>query len=124
MEDKNNPLNGETIDSCDKLLEIFSRLKSRPPFLCELQGSNGYNLIVGIGYYGCVQHSPGNGDLPYLVALARNPNDDDSFMEFLCGGTPTPIARRFLLPFDVVEEIAVDFQKTGEPSALVSWEEI
>ena len=61
-----------------------------------LEGENGYSLRVGIGpTAGFVQHSHTDGSLP-LVALAPDSygtNDDDN-VEFLMGGTPTPIPRR------------------------------
>lgn len=45
-------------------------------------------------------------------------------MEFLAGGTLTPVSGRFCIPMELVEEIASHFLRTGERSADVEWEEI
>jgi hypothetical protein len=123
-QDSKNPANGETIEQADHLVDTLRRFTNRKPFLCELVGENGYNLLIGIGRLGCAQYSPGNGKPPYLVAVAPDPDPELEEVEFLTGDTPTPIPGRHILPFSLVEEIAACFQRTGEPSKSIAWEEI
>jgi hypothetical protein len=120
-----NPLNGTGIDSTVGLTNLFESLKTREPFLFELRGNNGFSLTIGFaGDRGCVQHAPCDGSPPYLMAVAEEVADDDQFIEFLAGDTPTPISRRFCLPIARVEEIAVTFLARGGRSESVAWEEI
>src|SRR5262245_46023167 len=71
LQDGANPMNGAEMDSGATLSAAIDRLMSRPPFLCELSGANGYHLLVGIGPdVGCVQHSAGDGSPPYLMATS------------------------------------------------------
>lgn len=123
-QDSGNPANGETIDQADQLIDTLRRFTNRKPFLCELVGENGYNLMIGIGRLGCAQYSPGDGRPPYLVALAPDPDPQLEEVEFLTGDTPTPIAARHALPFTLVEELVAWVQRTGKPSPRVLWEEI
>lgn len=123
-QDSGNPANGETIDQADQLIDTLRRFTNRKPFLCELVGENGYNLMIGIGRLGCAQYSPGDGRPPYLVAVAPDPDPQLEEVEFLTGDTPTPIAARHALPFTLVEELVAWFQRTGKPSPRVLWEEI
>jgi hypothetical protein len=120
-QDDSNPLNGRPIELDSELLEILSALRNRPPFLIELAGDNGYNLMIGIGEPACVQHGRSNGDPPYLMALGPHAEGSEDSAEYLMGNTPTPGARRYSLPFAVVEEIACQFQRTGERSSAVSF---
>jgi hypothetical protein len=45
-------------------------------------------------------------------------------VEFLMGGTATPIESRFCMPFEQTLEIARFFQETGMRSPNVAWESI
>jgi hypothetical protein len=120
-----NPLSGTTVRDEQTLDEVLDPLREREPSFCELVGDNGFKLLIGVGRdIGCVQHSPADGDTPYLMAVAREPADDDGYMEFLTADTPTPIPLRYCLPLQVVRGIAAEFVKTGERSRSVEWEEI
>jgi hypothetical protein len=124
-QDESNPLNGAQIGTDDELSSIIESLRTRPPFLCELIGENGHNLMVGIGDdIGCVQHSSCDGLPPYLMGTKDAPRDTNNCVDFLIGDTPTPIPRRYCLPMELVKRIASDFVDTGERSADVHWEEI
>ena len=67
-----------------------------------------------------------NGDLPYLLTLASDHNGpaDEDYVEFLFGGTLTPIPSRNCIPFELLKQVAVEFLNTGNRSQVVSWEEI
>ncbi|MGJ5135616.1 Imm1 family immunity protein [Bradyrhizobium oligotrophicum] len=124
-ENERSPLNGLRIRETAGLIELFDQLQGRAPFFCEFIGENGYTVLVGIdGNGGCVQYSRTDGRPPYLMAVSAAPAQSDGFVEFLIGGTSTPVPSRYYLPSDAVRQIATYFQKTGERSPEFSWEEI
>jgi len=125
LQQSDNPLNGAELESASELDGVFRSLADRKPFLFELQRNDGSILTVGFGgSYGCVQHSNVGGSPPYLMALGDQQDDDDKFLEFLAGNTPTPIPKRFCLPIKQVIEIIAEFMEHGAKSKNVSWEEI
>src|SRR5262249_15114560 len=109
LEDQSNPLNGIAIDDDKQLIELLDGFHSRDPFFAELRGDNGYELSIGIGRVGCAQYSHGEGDPPYLVALADTPYAGKDYDGFLTGGTLTPVPRRFIMPFEKIKQIALHF---------------
>jgi hypothetical protein len=124
-EDDANYLNGTIIRDRNRLFQILKDLRSREPFVCELVGDNGYRLDVGVGDYGCVQHCRIDGDPPYRMAVNRSTEGQvDEYIEFLLGGTGTPISKRYCMPFDSVLEIAGYFLETGRMHPAVAWDEI
>jgi hypothetical protein len=72
---------------------------------------------------GCVQHAAGNGEPPYLMAVTSR-SLEDGYLEFLAGGQPSEVSRRYCLPRKTVEQIAVEFLTHGTRSAACDWEEI
>jgi hypothetical protein len=122
-EDDMNHLNGTIVRDSSHLFKILDSLRNREPFFCELVGDNGYCLLVGVGQKGCVQYSRSDGEPPYLGAVASNREREAGYIEFLTGGTPTPISKRECMPFDTVREIAGYFQETGGMYPGVAWEE-
>jgi len=123
-EDEANKLQGTVVQDGASLLRIFDAVRNRWPFICELVGQNGFRLHVGVGANGFVQYSSCDGSPPYLVALAPRPEQRDKEIEFLCGGTPTPIPDRNCMPFESVREIAGYFLQTGRAHPAFSWEEV
>lgn len=123
-EDNTNSLNGALIQDRERLLQILDGLRNRPPFVCELAGENGFYLHVGIGKLGHAQYSRMDGKPPYLLAVASQPGRRDQYIEFLLGGTPTPISKRYCMPFDSIREIAGYFLQAGRAHPNFSWEEI
>jgi hypothetical protein len=124
QEDQANDLNGTVIGDNARLFQILESLRNRLPFTCELQGENGFCLIVGIGKVGFVQYARCDGSPPYLVAIADGKESQDGYSEFLCGGTPTPIPNRNCMPFDSIREIAGYFRETGRAHPFWRWEEV
>jgi hypothetical protein len=59
-----------------------------------------------------------------VIALAKIDESSNEFIEFLTCNTPTPVPRRFCVPFDTVERIAAHFIETGDRWPGVLWEEI
>lgn len=124
MEQLANPMNGASLTNSTQLATFFHSLVGREPFMFELHGENGFMLTVGLAAdCGTVQYSSSEGLPPYLMARSDE-TDEDEFVEFLAGGTPTPIPKRFCLPLDHVQKIVQDFLTHGETSNAVEWEEI
>ena len=123
-EDNKNSLNGSVIQDRERLLQTMDRLRTRPPFVCELAGETGFYLHVGIGKLGHAQYSRMDGEPPYLLAVAPRPGRRDEYIEFLLGGTPTPISKRYCMPFNLVREIAGYFLETGRAHPDFTWEEV
>jgi hypothetical protein len=126
LERDDNPRNGDCFTAPDELLDLLYELScSRSPFMCELVGDNGFTLLVGIGgETGCVQHSPDDGAPPYLMAV--DPTASESTvkeMDFLVGGTATPIRGRYCLAFATFKNVVAKFVSTGNRSRAVNWEE-
>ena len=120
-----NPLNGSSFGSGDSLISFMQTLTNRRPFFCDIIGDNEYKILVGLGEpWSCVQYSRADGDLPYLMALHNKDGDDGDDLEFLIGGTATPVPYRFRLSKSELEEIVQYFVETGEYAPNVSWEEI
>ncbi len=79
--------------------------------------------MAGIGgNVGCVQYSRSDGLPPYLMAVSSHPAMKRGCVEFLTANTPTPIAARYIISFDEVKAIVIDFLKAGERSDVVLWQ--
>jgi hypothetical protein len=143
MQARANPLNGKWIESREELELVFGKLRHREPFGLKLHGENGLTLDICLANaFGSVQcTTPDNAYLlatkPGSAPFASTDNtsthrlaflaDEASGLqspEFLVGGTPTPIPTRYVLPYDLVREIAVYFLETGGCRPDVSWEQI
>jgi Immunity protein Imm1 len=125
MQDYSTSLDGATVRDRNELFAVMDSARDREPFVCELEGENGYKLMLGIGKdVGCVQYSPIDGDIPYLMALAPGNHYEGEYIEFLMGNTPSSIPRRNCLPLEMVKEIAAYFIETGGRWSAVSWEEV
>ncbi len=124
MHDESNPQNGAAVHEPSDLLKMLDSFRDREPFFAELVGENGYKLTIGIGKIGAVQHSRSDDEPPYLMAVESAREKPDSDQEFLAGNELTEVSSHYLLPFERVKEIAVYFQRTGERSPAVSWEDL
>jgi hypothetical protein len=123
LEDESNSFNHQAFDSRAAVDSLFEVLRlPRPPFMCQFTGDNGYNLIVGIGDgYGCVQYSSNDGMPPFLMAVDVHGSSTGRDMEFLVGGTPTPIDGTYRVPIEQVRETVVEFVLTGKKGNAVQW---
>lgn len=123
-QDDTDPMNGAIIVDCRKLSQLLDDRRNAPPLFIRLSGSNGYEIMVGIGAnIGCVQYNRSDGLPPYLVAVPSHSHVTRD-VEFFTGNTATPVPARNILSFDEMKEIALHFLKTGERSGLVSWDSI
>ena len=125
LEHDTDPNNGIIVETAASLIRLLANLRSNVPFVAELQGDNGFQLIFGIGDdFGCVEYERIDGELPYLMAVSAQRPMKNGDVEFLMGGTATPISARFILSFDELQQIALHFLETGERSESVTWESI
>jgi len=123
-EDDANCLNGTIIRDKSLLYQILDSLQSRIPFDCELVGDNGFCLLVGVGKEGCAQYNRCDGTPPYMMAVDRSKGWEKGYIEFLDGGTPSPVSKYYCMPFASVREIAGYFVETGRMYPAIAWEEL
>jgi hypothetical protein len=122
-EDLTNPFNGRRINSTEAI-SLLRSLQGREPFICSLDSEFG-SLLVGIGReLGCVQFTPGGGGPPYLVASTGSTECSEEYVDFLSGGTPSPIPRRNCLAWAAVERIVTHFLDQGGVPSDIIWEEV
>src|SRR5262245_29641864 len=115
LQDEKNARSGHSSSDVAHVLALLDDLTSRPPFICELIGENGFMLTIGIGpHLGCVQHMRSDGNPPYLMAVnPAQPQTQDQEVELMCGGPPAPIDVRDCLTFDEVKKLVAYFVETG-----------
>jgi hypothetical protein len=124
-QDERNPLNGSSHTRPSLLLDCLRLLSSRPPFFCEIEGENGFKLLVGVGgNWSCIQHSSVDRAPPYLMAVPKELQLGAQSMEFLMGNTPTPVHHRYILRAGFAEKVISFFVETGQKSESVEWAEI
>jgi hypothetical protein len=56
------------------------------------------------------------------LAMSARPPLKRGYIEFLTANTPTPVAARYIINFDDLLQIAVQFFRTGERSDNVVWQ--
>lgn len=124
-QDKLDPNHGRAISSDDELISLLDHARSEAPFMAEFCGAGDFETMIGIGgHFGCAQYSRVDGNPPYLMAVSRRPAMKRGYIEFQCGGTPTPVGARNILRFEELREIVLHFMRTGERSNTVSWREV
>ena len=124
-QDQSDPQHEAFFTESRTLSNLLDNARQKTPFIAELRGDNGFELVMGIGGdFGCAEHIAINGDLPYLMAMSPHPPLMTGEIEFLTADTPTPIAARYILTFVELKEIALHFLKTGERRQSMLWEEI
>jgi hypothetical protein len=122
-QDKYDATNGKVVAQRDQLSELLHRRRNQRPFVAELAGENGFQIIFGISTnLCCTQYSRTDGSPPYLMAVSPHPPMKRGCVEFFAGGQRTPFAARYIITFDELKEIAIRFLETGEKSDAVSWQ--
>src|SRR5688500_15794655 len=122
-QDRNNPADGQTVESLEQIETLFNEVRRREPSFVELVGPEA-KLLVGLaGDEACVQHSPANGEPPYYVALNEERLSSLEEVTFLMSDSATPIPRRYCIPFARLLPIVESFLRTGERSTTADWAE-
>jgi hypothetical protein len=123
QENLSNPLNGYQVAPTE-MAQILRSLQKREPFFCSVKTESG-TLLVGVGQeLGCIQFTPKNGGPPYLMATTGSVDHADDYVEFLSGGTWSPVPRRYCLPWILVERSVVAFLERGVVPGDLKWEEV
>ena len=118
-----DPSNGSTIGNDKELTALLERARSSRPLFIRLSGDNGFDLLLGVSRsLGCAQYSKSDGASPDLLAVSARPPMKRGYVEFLTANTPTPVAARYIIPFDDLLQIALYFLRTGERSNNVLWQ--
>jgi hypothetical protein len=126
LQNERNRENGRVFGDGKAVKAFLEQLRTlRPPFMCQFVSDNGFNLTVGIDReFGCAQHTSNDGMPPYLMAVSRAPDASQPDMEFVVGGTATPIDGRYRLEFETLAQVVSEFVSTGRQSDVVSWEDL
>lgn len=125
LQNEANPRNGQAINDAAMVATLLGELRVvKPPVGCQLTADNGHNLMIGIeGDFGFAQHSSNDGLPPYMMAVSRSGASTEDEIEFVVGGTLTPIDGRYRIAFDELVQVVADFVIMGEMSARVLWQE-
>ena len=113
-----------SVATAEQLRDVLNGFREPRPRIVHLVSPEGNLLTIGVGgEHASVGFTEASGDPPYL--MARGTSDDyDTDVEFSLGGTPTPIAMAYILPFDKMVAIAEEFLSTGKLPAVIEWEEV
>lgn len=124
-QDELDPMNGKAIAESAILVNLLYSRRQDKPFLADLCGDNGFQIMIGIGGdASCVQYSRMDNKPPYLMAVSAQPPMKRGYVEFLANNTPTAIAARYIISFEQMKKIALHFLETGERSDLISWQRL
>jgi Immunity protein Imm1 len=112
------------VASAEELRAKLIHLSKQEPRFVELRSAAGNRLQLGIGgQFACAQFLKQDNLPPYLCAKARTICAKDA-VEFVCGGTPTPIPPELCLLFEDAVKIAEYFFETGDRYSAIEWMEV
>lgn len=123
LQDEDNPGSGVSIDSPMSIRQLLEkRISLRHPVVCQLSHADGSNLVVGVSpTLGFAQYTASDAMPPYLMAVNESGPERRQAMDFAVGDTRTPIDGKFLIPMEVVIQVAEDYVVAGQRSDAVSW---
>ena len=125
LEDDNNEKNGTRVSNERDFKLLLQSFGDRQPFSFWLSADNGITLTIGwSATIGCVQYAASDGQPPYWVTVGDSSADANEHVNFLAGGTQTPIPKRSCMPLERVVEVVRYFLETGERWPEVEWEEV
>ena len=124
-QDEQNELNGTAL-VMEQIGSLLSSLHNRDPFFFELVRDDGTTLLVGYaGDCGCAQFSATDGSPPYW--LAREPDRGEACegnVEYLIGGTPTPVPNSNTLTRSMLVGAIEYFVSEGGRLPALLWDEV
>ena len=122
QQEKDDPSNESVIESDAGLVKSLEQARNEKPFFVRLLGDNGFEVLLRIGGdFGCVQYSGSHGESPNLMAVSTRPPMKRGYVEFLTSDKPTPGAARYIISFDELKRVVLDFLHTGLRSDAVVW---
>src|SRR5689334_4275066 len=105
---------GQRVTSEDELLSLLRAAVQAEPRVYELDGFQQGQLQLGLGGQYAVVHFIENADIPVSYDVrAQSPSALD-YVEFLLGGTPTPIPPEYCVSSEEAVQAALFFFRTGE----------
>ncbi len=112
------------ITNAEEFVKYINRIKNKIPIICFLESNKNEFITMGISTdYGFFQYSSEITNNICKIAISKLQQDhSNSYLEFDCGGTPTPIPMSKCLPIDIVIKIACDFIEKGILSDQYNWE--
>lgn len=112
------------ITSIEQLKALLGALLNHEPGIVNLESSTEDLLQLGIGGpFASAQFTTHDDKPRYLCAKTKTVRAS-SDVEFLCGGTPTPIPPELCLSFEEAVKIAEYFFKTGGRDSDFEWAEV
>lgn len=113
---------GIEITSAEYLNRVIQSFAMREAGIVELLSANGNRLQVGVGGgLCCVQFIKADNLPPYYCVNAQNPIPGEHEVEFLLGGTPTPVSRKQCLSLAEALDISTHFVSTGDWHPGFQW---
>ncbi len=123
LQECETPLQGTVVADFGAVVKLLEALRDRAAFFFELRSDDGPTLTVGLAReWGCVQYGRSDGEPPYLVACGAT--GGTSSIEFLAGGTPTPVAARHCLARGELLELLRAFMDGEDLRGAAIWEEV
>jgi len=106
------------------VVAYIDTLRSRPPFMFELDSDTGYELMVGLANeMGFAQFSQlGTGGPFFMTVDPQREYDQQLEHDFLAGGVDTPIDDKYCISYDKLREVVLYFAKRSERNPNVNWE--
>src|SRR5262245_55944405 len=121
LQDTANPRNGSEVANAADLSELLASFRGRTPFIFTLESENSRWLTVGVGQTaGFVQWSALDGTA--WIAVNDSNLDKPGCVDFLAGGTPTPVPMRYCHSMQAVEGMVATFVKTWKWDPAYKWE--
>ena len=112
------------IQTKEELRRVLASLQGSEPQFVDLIAPSGDCLTIGIGGpLAYVMYTQASGRPPYLIVI-RDMDDQEDFIEFDAGGTPTPIPAYQCLPYDEMVNVAIYFFNNESLPQNVRWEEV
>jgi hypothetical protein len=109
------------IISIDQLRTLLIDLSGGEPGIVNLESTSSGMLQLGVGGpFACALFTT-NEDKPHYLCAKSKIIRAVSYVEFLCGGTPTPISPEFCLSFDEAITIAEYFFKKEDRDPTFEW---
>lgn len=112
------------IGSIEQLRTIMTHLRRKEPRVVNLESVAKDILQLGVGgQFGFGQFLKQNRLPPYFCAKAQK-MISNKHVEFLCGGTPTPIPPELCISFEDAVKIGEYFFATGARDPDFEWVEV
>jgi hypothetical protein len=115
---------GVGVTSIGSLRDRLNEVAQQEPRIIDMVSPTGNRLQLGLGSaFGCAQLIRENNMPPYLCAIAER-SIAKGDVEFLLGGTPTPVPPERCLPVEQAMRIAEYFFTNDAADPTTRWVEV